>query len=120
MLEWRSLASLLSGSRNFALVRGWDCSEDGMLPRRVFQTKPGAGSNLRAEVTNTDPSTSSSKSWRIQEVCAERILDTARTSSTQSTEELLIPQPVKVSRQVSSSYEISWSFPNQECEQSRL
>ena len=118
MLEWRSLASLLSGSRNFALVRGRDCSEDGMLPRRAFQTKPG--SNLRAEVTNTDPSTSSSKTWRIQEVCAERILDTARTSSTQSTEELLIPQPVKVSRQVSSSYEISWSFPNQECEQSRL
>ena len=75
-----------------------------MLPRKVFHSKPGSGSNLRSEVINTSSSSSSSasQSWMIQELCTERILDTARSGSAASRRELEIPQSVKVSRQVTS------------------
>ena len=81
-----------------------------MLPRKVFHTRPGLASNLRSEVVNTESSDSDSAriSWRLEELCAERILDTARASPAQS-QELIIPEPVKVSRQVCccSCYETS-------------
>ena len=95
------MRELVSGGK-IPESRGQERSVGGMLPRKVFHTKPGSGSSLRSEVINTSSSSSSSASWMIQELCTERILDTARSGSAASRRELEIPQSVKVSRQVTS------------------
>ena len=74
-----------------------------MLPRKVFYSKPGSGCNLKTEVVNTeDRRRCRSEDSRV--LYSDTIMDTSRSNSGRTVEDVDIPDPVKVSRKVFTRY----------------